>query len=97
MTKITDDIDLFDKIMIERLKDGCTDFCDAIRVAMRDLVRDESSTKWFVLMSDVEDLAAGLRVLSTYGVIAWFPEIPPEMQIQKPVAPKTKPKKRKKK
>jgi len=100
MTKVTDDIDLIDKIMIERLQDGCDDFCDDIRASMRDLVKDESEIKWVCLISGVEDLAAGLRVLSSYGVIDWFPEIPEEMQIQKPPPQwnlRKSPKKRKKK
>ncbi len=95
MTRITDDIDLIDKIMIERLQDGCADFCDNIRVTMRDLVNDENSTKWWILMSDVEDLAAGLRVLSSYGVVDWFPEIPQEMMKPK-LVPKPKRKRKKK-
>jgi len=95
MTKITDDIGLFDKIMIERLQDGCADFCDDIRVSMRDLVEDENELRWEILISDVEDLAAGLRILSTYGVIDWFPKIPEEMMKPEPV-PKPKRKRKKK-
>jgi len=96
MTKIADDIGTFDKIMIERLKDGCHDFCDDIRIVMRDLVEDETEHKWNSLISVVEDLSAALRILSSYAVIDWFPEIPPEMQKPKivPVKKKVKPRKK---
>ena len=93
-----DDADLFDRIMIERLKDGAHDVCDDIRVDMQSLVKDETECDWKGLISDIADLASILNVLSSYGVLDWFPEIPPEMQIQKPPpTPKQKPKPKKKK
>ena len=97
MTRVTDDVRVFDTIMIERLQDGCHDFCDDIRVIMRDLVEDERVHKWEALISVAEDLSAALRILTSYGVHDWFPDIAPEMQkpsIIIPVKKKVKPRKK---
>ena len=88
--------DLFDRIMIERLKDGAHDVCDQIRIDMQDLVKNETEHDWRSLISDVADLASILNILSSYGVLDWFPDLPPEMQIQKPPVPKRKPKTKRK-
>ena len=64
---------------------------------MKSLVKDETESDWRSLISDVADLASVLNVLSSYGVLDWFPEIPEEMQIRKPIpVPKKKPKPKRK-